>query len=273
MAGSNRTQEEVNVYRQYMALAKDSPMRAVMEEQYPHLFKTVVKPTPSREQIDAIVSQYVPWNEKVKFQKALKRRTGQTLMVTLVLESGQVTFTTSQLLNAKYVRDALVAVTETVPIMPSVKEWPTEVEMILKGAELVEGENETTSPEEYARGELEAFLASGCPLAESMEQRRNAFFDLLSTGTTHAVVYRPIDGAPETVFTHTKAFVGWLQKQHGGIRSDHEVMARDTLKAFFKPFRVARERNYWYTELAYLRETHGIELPVIDIARHEGNGD
>lgn len=266
--------EEALLLRQYITGTPER--KAELLAEYPQLFDPEIMADPAtqpKRPRTAQAAQDAPkdteeqkWYERAELTRVVKRRIGLSLMLTLYVKGGTITMTTSELLDPRKVRDAIVSTCEIVPIMPSSRNWPQAVEELIKRAETVEEGNDADSRDEWMRGELAGFLGSGIDVAQSVSQRNAGFFSLISgSGATHAVYDQGGDGREsDRLYTHTKAFVAYLAKSNGGLRTQWDAIARDTLKMYFVEYRPPGkgDRGYWQTERAVLLEQHGIDVPL-----------
>jgi hypothetical protein len=238
-------------------------LQAQLRVDHPLLFDPTYVPVP------APAPAGVGWATKVGLTKAQKVRNGLSLSIVLHVRGGTVTLTTSELLNVRRVQEALVAVTEVVPVMPSPRAWPAAVELILSSAEEVKADdnsNDAENADQFMFEELCGFLGSGIEAVDNVVSKNASMMAMMGSGSTHGV-YTP---AGDELIVHTRQFSAFLAQRNGKDRASWDMLARATLKKFFAPYRMAGSgaRNFWKTTVADLTAA-GIRVPIDDSIGHK----
>lgn len=242
-------------------------MRAEIRATYPELF-----PSPDAPESTAVAkADPNDWTKPIGLKRVLKQRSGYELLITFVCEIEGVEFRVvldiGTLMDAKMVRNRLIAATERVPIMPAAKDWPAAVEHMLANAERIEADQ--ISREEWIIGQIGAYLATGIQQGDTTGTRDSNLFEIVGgSGAVHGVL-DTVTAGERCVIIHQEPLTTWIAKRAEMDRKSLEQLIKAHLPEIFDPYRIPGgkgRRGYWRQRVEILEDRHGIELPFVSPA-------
>jgi hypothetical protein len=256
--------QEKQVYTDYMKADADG--KAEIRAAFPDLDWGNEIPEDERKKV--IEENDHKWTETIGLREVYKQRAGYDLMITFVCvikdQEFRVVFDIKTLLEVRAVRNALVAATEKVPVMPAAKDWPTAVERLLEQATKIE--EDQISRQEWVTEQIASYLATGMQYGDTPATRESHMFEIIGgTGTTHSVY----DAYDHSVIIHQEPLTTWLAKRAEMDRRSLEQLLKSHLTGIFEPYRMPGgkgKRGYWKQRAEILKDVHGIEIPKVGIS-------